>query len=221
MGVIRWLARLLKLGLYAYLLLSLAMLGWTFLWPRPEMNDLKQADAIVCLGGGISPNGTLTAPVLRRIERCVQLYEAGIAPVVVFTGGTTTADGMSAATEMGRFAVSMGVPPSAVIEEGRARSTLQNALFTLDLIPQARRLVVVSEAFHLPRAWASFRWAAWRVNDPDVSVTPVMSEPVRRDPVTGTVRWPMLLRESFALWFNGTRALAYSLSPEAPLTWLE
>ncbi|MDO6733215.1 YdcF family protein [Octadecabacter sp. 1_MG-2023] len=184
------------------------------------MADLKQADAIVCLGGGMSSNGTLGAPVLTRIERCVQLYEAGLAPVILFTGGTATPEGVTAGGQMGRYAVGLGLPVSAVVEEGRAQSTLQNALFSLGLIPEARSLIVVTEAFHLPRSWASFHWASWELNQSDVSVALVKSEDVRRDPITGSVNWNILFRESIAIWFNGLRATAYSISPHKPLDWL-
>ncbi|MBU2993329.1 YdcF family protein [Octadecabacter sp. B2R22] len=200
--------------------MTAAMLAWTFLWPKSDMADLKQADAIVCLGGGMSSNGTLGAPVLTRIERCVQLYEAGLAPVILFTGGTATPEGVTAGGQMGRYAVGLGLPVSAVVEEGRAQSTLQNALFSLGLIPEARSLIVVTEAFHLPRSWASFHWASWELNQSDVSVALVKSEDVRRDPITGSVNWNILFRESIAIWFNGLRATAYSISPHKPLDWL-
>lgn len=196
------------------------MLAWTFLWPEPDMADLKQADAIICLGGGMSANGTLAAPVLTRIERCVQLFEAGLAPVIVFSGGTAAPDGPNAGTQMGLFAMGLGLPENAVIAEGRAQSTLQNALFSLDLIAGASSVIVVTEAFHLPRSWASFRWAAWETQRADLTIALVKSESVRRDPRTGSVNWHMLFRESLAIWFNAGRALLYSVSSNKPLDWL-
>jgi DUF218 domain. len=36
---------------------------------------------------------------------------------------------------------------------------LQNALFSLPLVPEAGRIVLVSDGFHLWRSWASFAWA--------------------------------------------------------------
>jgi len=110
---------------------------------------------------------------------------------------------------MDRFAMTLGLPQSAVVEDGLAQSTLQNALFSLPLIPNAEHIIVVTEAFHLPRSWASYRWAAWELDHPATSVTLVMSEEVRRDPHTGDVRWNIQIRESHAIWFNLARALAY------------
>jgi len=120
-------ARLLKWGIGAYLVMSAAMLAWTFLWPEPDMGDIKQADVIVCLGGGMSPDGTLAAPDLTRVERCVQLYEAGVAPFIIFSGGTAAPVGPSAGGQMMRYAMSLGMPQDRVMEEGLAQSTLHSS----------------------------------------------------------------------------------------------
>ncbi len=207
-------------GIVAFVLMTLSMLAWTFLWPEPDVRALKPADAIVCMGGGMSANGTLSAPTLTRVERCVQLFEARLAPVIIFSGGIARPNGPSAASQMGRFAMTLGLPQNAVIEEGLAQSTLQNALFSLPIIPNAEHIIVVTEAFHLPRSWASFRWARWELDHAAKSFTLVMSEDVRRDPFTGDVKWNILVRESLAIWFNAVRAVAYSVSPHGPVDWL-
>ncbi|MBT8412139.1 MAG: YdcF family protein [Octadecabacter sp.] len=212
MGIIRLArlaGRLFRGALAAYVLTGLAMLGWTSLWPEPDLRNLKAADAIVCLGGGMAPNGTLADAVLTRVERCVQLYQAGLAPVVVFSGGVRRLEGPSAGGQMGRFAVSLGLPEQAVTVEGLAQSTLQNALFTLALAPDAERFIVVTEAFHLPRAWVSFRWAAKVLGLPNRRFDLAMSENVRRVPPDNAVNWHILTRESLAIWFNAGRILAY------------
>ncbi len=221
MRVVRCLGWCVKSGIAAFALMTLSMLAWTFLWPEPDMADLKQADAIVCLGGGMSPNGTLEAAVLTRIERCVQIYEAGLAPVIIFSGGTASPTGPSAGHQMGLYAQTLGLPLESVIEESRAHSTLQNALFSLELAPNAQDFIVVTEAFHLPRSWASFHWASWQMgNAAHQTFTPVMSEDVRRHQPSGDVNWRILVRESLAIWFNAGRAVAYSVVPDAPVDWL-
>lgn len=208
-----WLARLagrlFRWAVAAYVLTTLAMLGWTFGWPEPDVRSLKTADAIICLGGGMAPNGTLADAVLTRVERCVQLHEAGLAPVVIFSGGVRRPEGPSAGEQMGRYALGLGLPQQAAIVEGLAQSTLQNALFSLALAPDAERFIVVTEAFHLPRAWVSFRWAAMVMGLPDRRFDLAMSEDVRRSPPDNRVNVRMLIRESLAIWFNAGRMLAY------------
>lgn len=218
--MVRGFGKLLKIGLFAYVSMTFVMLIWTLVWPTPSTESFKSADAIVCLGGGMSPNGTLAAPVLTRIERCVQLYEAERAPVVVFSGGTAAPNGPDAGSQMALYATSLGLPSTAVVVEGRAQSTLQNALFSLAEIPEARRIIVVTEAFHLPRSWASFKWASALLDIKDLDVSLAMSEKVRRDLNTGKIGWKILIRESFAIWFNLLRAVAFTVLPNSDVSWL-
>jgi len=219
MGIIRLFGRLFKWSVLAYAAMTATMLAWTFLWPQPDVRALKSADVIVCLGGGMDARGTLGAGTLTRVERCVQLFEAGLAPAVVFSGGTAGPDSPTAAHQMSLFAQSLGLPADRGIEEGRAQSTLQNALFSLDLVQDATSIIVVTEAFHLPRSWASFVWARWELGLPEKTVTLVMSEPVRKT-ARGEVSWRILMRESLAIWFNGARAAAYTLASNPSIDWL-
>ncbi|KAG1655730.1 Envelope biogenesis factor ElyC [Nymphon striatum] len=179
--------------------MTLTMLAWTFTWSQTDPEGVQPADAIVCLGAGMGPNGGLDPAARRRVARCVDLHRAGVAPNIVFSGGTARSDGPSAGHQMGLYAQTLGLPGNAIIEEGRAQSTLQNALFSLELIPDADRLVIVTEAFHLPRAWASFKWAAYELNMEAPVFILDMSEQVRQHPNRAGVSWNLLGRESIAI----------------------
>jgi len=198
---------------------ALAVIVWTFTWPETDVTTLAKADAILCLGGGLSADGALPAPVETRVARCVEVQAATGTPLVVFTDGTLVQGAPPAGEMMARYALQLGLPGSAALRETRARSTLQNMLYALQLSPRTKRLIIVTEAFHLPRSAASASWAAWQLGLPQPRVTLVMSEPVRqrgRGP-----SWRMLARESLALWFNAVRALAYSALPRAPESLLD
>jgi uncharacterized SAM-binding protein YcdF (DUF218 family) len=214
MRLVRFVGRFAKLGFAAYIVMTLAMLAWTFLWPEPDVREIQKADVIICLGAGMSADGTLDAAALARVDRCVQLFEADLAPAIVFSGGVAHEDGPNAGGQMARYAQSLGVPEENTIIEGRAQSTLQNALFSLDLTRDAQDIILVTEAFHLPRSWMSFHWARWEMDLPNtMSFHLIMSEDVRRTQPENRIGWPVLFRESIAIWFNGARAAAYSISP--------
>ncbi|MEO0936746.1 MAG: YdcF family protein [Pseudomonadota bacterium] len=189
-----------------------AVLAWTFTWPDPQLETLDRADAVLCLGGGLNPDGSLPAAVQARVERCTQVQAATGTPLVIFTGGTRADDGTPAAHVMAQTAIMLGLPSSTALREGQSRSTLQNALFSLRIAPHTDRLILVTEAFHLPRSAASFRWAAWQLGLNQPQITLVMSEQVRRDPGPN---WSMLLRESAAIWLNLLRAPLFSALPGA------
>ena len=60
---------------------------------------------------------------------------------------------------MRALALADGVDPDRVHVEDRARNTIENALFSAPLVRAQgwRRLVVVTDAFHVPRARYVFR----------------------------------------------------------------
>jgi len=184
MGITRAVWRLMKTaalcGAVGYVAVSLAMLAWTFAWVQADADDIQPAEVIMCLGGGMSPDGVLDPATKGRVERCVQLHAAGLAPVVVFTGGTARPQGPSAAAQMARLAQSLGLPQQVIVLEELSQSTLQNALFSFDLTPNADRFIIVTEAFHLPRSWASFRWAAYELGIDQPDLTLDMSDNVRQ-----------------------------------------
>ena len=154
------------------------------------------AEAIVVLSGSedFRPGQDFS---VTRTWTGIELWKAGAAPRLVVTGGA------QATRRMREVAIDEGVDPGAILVEPRAASTLQNALFTaeLDDIDPAAPVIVVSDAFHLPRAYASFRWAGFR----DVTPYPSKSAPPQlswRHSASETVKWPA----------NGARAAAASLA---------
>lgn len=175
------------------------------------------SDAIICLGAGMASS---TSPVAgtsswRRAETCAALYQSGAAPVVVFTGEGHEFG--SAAQAMADVAIAAGMPADAVIVEPLAGSTIQNAAFAMALLPDdTGRLIVVSDGFHLPRAWVIFRVLG--AGD----VTLHSTGPIPRDQA---FRW--IRRESIAIWFNLWRAGLYmgggvlGIDPDRRIGWFD
>ena len=186
-------------------LLALSIVGGTVLFealwraPDPVPDPVQTAAAIVVLSGGAIPRDGVT-PSERRTDAGVAAWKADRAPLMVVTGGSGDAAAMKAR------AVADGVPPDAVLTEPRAGSTLQNALFTaaLPAIDPASPILLVTERFHLPRAWASFRWAGFT----DITLLPADPPSARLDHVVAAeaIKWPVnVLRAGAAslLWSLG------------------
>jgi len=209
-----WIGRILKWGVAGYLLTLAAVFLWTFLWPLDR--DPPQGDVIICLGAGSDSDGSLGQGSRDRAETCAALYHAGAAPQVLFTGGPNTPGAPSAAAGM---ATHSGVPEAAILLEESAQSTLQNALFSLDMLEGDARLILVTEAFHLPRSHASFRLMGAR----DLALYPAGAVALTED---GRPAYRKLLREVAAIWFNLARYSAWRLGgligvPEdARIDWL-
>ncbi len=113
---------------------------------------------IVLLGAMLAAGGRPGPALLRRVGHAAALHAAGGVRAIVATGGPAGAEPTEARV-MRDLLVAAGVPAEAVIEEDRARNTLENALFSVAIL-RARGLgpvTVVSDRYHLPRALMLFR----------------------------------------------------------------
>ena len=121
------------------------------------------ADAIIVLGGGVNPDGTLPPVARCRVERAVELFEGGIAPRLILSGrcGLGIQDiSVTEAAAMAEYAAEFGVPSHALLLEEDSKDTLGNAYFTWArfLEPNGWTSVrVVTSDFHLSRAAWVFR----------------------------------------------------------------
>lgn len=139
----------------------------------------------------------------QRAATCARLFLAGKTKSVVFTGSGPSTQELSVAELMAQHAKELGVPETAIFVETVSRSTLQNALFSLPKISGAKSVRIVTDSFHLPRSWISFRWAGY----PDLSMHPSQSK------VSREISWKNfqpVLREPLAIWFNLVRLPVYS-----------
>ncbi|GGA10064.1 YdcF family protein [Neptunicoccus cionae] len=188
--------RLIAVFLSIYLLTVVFITGFAALQPLWEPTPSK-ADLIIVLGGGMSADGRLHRSTTVRVDRGVELFRTGAAPQILFTGGAMVAGAPSAGEQMARRAMNQGVPATAILSETRSHSTLQNALFSRDAWASAEHIILVTEGFHLPRSWASFKaFGAKRT-------TLIHARRFRGDNITGGIK--MVLRESLAYWFNAAR----------------
>jgi uncharacterized SAM-binding protein YcdF (DUF218 family) len=112
-------------------------------------NCPDKADCIVVLGGG---NWS-------RIPHAVELYQRGVAPVILVTGHGDTADSV-------RMLLKAGVPESAILQEGESRSTRENATLSVPILREHgfSNVVVTTSWYHSRRGLACFHKAA-----PDLS----------------------------------------------------
>lgn len=130
-----------------------------YIYQYGQADRAAPADVIIILGAGTRPNGTPAAAYTRRIRHGVALYDAGLAPYMLCTGGYTERRPVSEARACVGLLRDLGVPESAILFEEISRSTEENAI-------EARRImnehglttaILVSDNFHLLRAEWIFR----------------------------------------------------------------
>jgi uncharacterized SAM-binding protein YcdF (DUF218 family) len=103
------------------------------------------------------------AGLARRIDHAIRLFQAGAAPVLLLSGGGS---GPVAEFEtMRRLALARGVPEAAILVEPVSQDTVENAKEAARLlrVRGGRRVLLVSDRVHLPRAALLFRLAGLRI----------------------------------------------------------
>jgi uncharacterized SAM-binding protein YcdF (DUF218 family) len=139
----------------------------------------QKADAIVVLGAA-QYNGH-PSPVLKaRLDHGITLYKAGLAPLLMVTGGTASGDTESEAMVSRRYVLSNGIPDSVIIVRPEGRST-DASMEAVGLWLKQRDLhsvLLVSDPFHMCR----LRFEARRMD-----LIPY-SSPTRTSPISGSYR---------------------------------
>jgi uncharacterized SAM-binding protein YcdF (DUF218 family) len=140
----------------------------------PVEPALGQVDGIIVLGGGEDARASAFWGQM-QLNEGGERYTAALALAkrfpearLLFTGGSGALRDLagaetSEADMAGRFFLDQGVSPERLLLEGQSRNTAENARLSLALAAPApgETWVLVTSAFHMPRAMRSFEAAGW------------------------------------------------------------
>jgi uncharacterized SAM-binding protein YcdF (DUF218 family) len=135
--------------------------------------------AIVILGYGLNPNGTMRTILRRRVLTGLAVAQFFPQSPVIVTGGNPQS-GRTEAQQMRNMLRLFGFPNNRIILEDRANSTVQNAQFSVPLAKQAGTsgIILVTSSTHQDRADGNFADAGGNIlatvsypdGDPSVNV---------------------------------------------------
>lgn len=143
-------------------------------WPLAVRGrgEVGSADAIVVLGAPLRGDGALSVVLEERVRAGVALWRAGVAPLVVLSGGRTRGAARAESEAMAEVALALGLPATALVVESESRSTYENAHRVAELLGARglSRVLLVTTPFHLRRAVRWFRRAGldadgWLISD--------------------------------------------------------
>jgi uncharacterized SAM-binding protein YcdF (DUF218 family) len=128
--------------------------GVTFVqvWSASRAEGPDSADAIVVLGA--AQYDGQPSPVLRsRLDHAVELYEAGVAPIVVVTGGNQPGDRFTEASAGDRYLQQHGIPASAMRLETQGSSSWESLAAAARFLRDEgiTDVVLVSSPYHALR----------------------------------------------------------------------
>jgi uncharacterized SAM-binding protein YcdF (DUF218 family) len=191
--VAAWAGRLVVRVLGAALAAVLLLVGSTALaiWWTARQDARPGSDAIVVLGSA-QYNGVPSSIFEARLEHALDLYDEGVAPVIVTVGGKAAGDEFSEAEAGREYLAEAGVPDDALLAVQQGADTLES-------------MRAVSAEFD-SRGWSSALlvtdpWHAMRAERmAEDAGLDASSSPTRQGPAvqTRTTQFKYILRETAA-----------------------
>jgi len=157
----------------------------------------RPADAAVVLGAKVNANGSLSTALEDRVRTGVDLYDAGLVDRLIMSGGIG-ASGVDEGVAMRRRAMVLGVPGDAIVIDHLGINTDATVAQTTPMFGElgVRRVLVVSQFWHLPRIKLAYLKSGWNVS----TVPAGTSSPITQTPY-------LMAREIPAFWKYWARSI--------------
>ncbi|GIU87078.1 MAG: hypothetical protein KatS3mg009_1593 [Acidimicrobiia bacterium] len=168
--------------LAAYLLVTFVQV-----WRAARHDGARPSDAIVVLGAA-QYDGRPSPVLAARLDHALDLYEEGIAPVIVVTGGRQEGDRFTEATAAATYLHEHGVPDDVILRETTGRSSWESLAAAARFLAarDLTRVVLVSDPYHAARIDAIAS---------EVGLDATVS-PTRTSPITGAAEWRRFAAET-------------------------
>ena len=159
LNLILWLAFL------VVLVIAFTPLTRYMLKPLEMKEDVRKADVIVVLCGGIDKGRYLSLVSSQRMVRGAQLYFEGKAKKVLFSGGILPKNGVAEASVMAQEAKRLNIPAEDILVERRSQTTREKVV-EVKKITEALRwksLILVTSCCKMKRSLMAFEYAGFKV----------------------------------------------------------
>lgn len=179
--------------------------------PAPQLPDLQRYAGVIVLGGatdssyvwqgheqpalnGAAERMTAALPLLQRAPELKLLFTGGEGELIFKS--------MSEAERARRFYATMNVDPQRLIFESASRTTYENAVLSAQLpgVDKTRAWLLLSSAWHMPRAMATFEKAGWNVTPWPTDYRAGLETPwTQYSLAEGAAKWHTALHEVLGL----------------------
>ncbi len=143
------------IALAAVMVALLLMVGgfMVAIYAEARGDEARPVDAILVLGAA-QYNGVPTDVFAARLQHALDLYNRGLAPWIIVTGGKQEGDAFTEGDTAQTWLMNSGVPENAILVENTSRDTwqtMQNAR-VIGRDHDISSVLIVSDGFHLFRA---------------------------------------------------------------------
>lgn len=114
-----------------------------------EATKLDDIEYIIVLGCLVSEDGTPCNVLKDRLDKAVELYNAGVAPKIIMSGDHSS-DEYNEVGAMKQYAIDKGVPAEDILMDHSGFSTYET-MYRAKEVFKANRAVIVTQEYHLYR----------------------------------------------------------------------
>ncbi|MBE3001642.1 YdcF family protein [Nocardiopsis sp. HNM0947] len=185
----RWL-----LTMVLVIALAIPPATWGWVWYTARQDDRDASDAIIVLGAS-QYNGVPSPVFEARLQHAQNLYQQGVAPVIITVGGKQPDDTYTEAAAGRDWLVEVGIPDGQIVAVEEGADTLQSIVAVAEVYDQEtwETGIIVSDPWHSLRAE---RMAA--DHGIDAGTSPARSGPAVIE--RSTQLW-YITRETASLWY--------------------
>jgi len=185
------------------------------LWDYHRLSHtITKADCILALGG----------PDLRVAEHAAGLYNSGMAPLVVCTGGIAHSDDLLAtgwdipeAEVFAQTIQKLGVPRSAILVEPRASNTSENIRFSWALLSERQAeisSIIIAVKPHMERRAFATCQAAWPGVNPIMASQQVSFAEYPTERISENTVINLMVGDLQRIWIYGEKG--FQIKQEVP-----
>jgi vancomycin permeability regulator SanA len=150
-GIRRWFLPMVGAVMMAFFLIPCVVFAAVYKQSRTD--EAHPADAIVVLGAA-QFNGVPSQVFRARLDTAFDLYQQGLAPLMVVTGGRIYGDQYTEAESGRTYLIDRGVPADVILMENVSHNTAASFEGVEKLLKPrgVQSLLIVSDGFHLYRS---------------------------------------------------------------------
>ncbi|MCU1368570.1 MAG: hypothetical protein JWL72_4345 [Ilumatobacteraceae bacterium] len=178
----------LKVGLALVLLLiAYYAINLFQVWQVGRSDQARPVDAIIVMGAA-QYDGRPSPQLQARLDHVVELWNEGLAPLVIVTGGNQPGDRFTEASTSAQYLTEHGVDPAAIAEEDHGHSSWESLAAVAPILTAhgARTVLLVSDPYHSLRI---------RLMAQELGFVAYVS-PTRTSPVRGTTAFGKEIKEA-------------------------
>lgn len=156
-------------------------------WHTGRSDEARPVDAIVVMGAA-QYDGRPSPQLQARLDHVLQLWQQGVAPIVVVTGGKQPLDRFTEADASAQYLIDNGVPADAILRETQGQNSYDSLAGVQRLLSDAglSRVLLVSDPFHSLRI---------RLTADELGMEAYVS-PTRTSPVQGRTAFVREMKEA-------------------------